>query len=67
MFWVYVLIGFFLALVGGVGMLFALIMGAKPDPSIWKMIAVFLLPALGYWMGLIGAFLYGLGEAFKGG
>ena len=68
MFWVYVLIGFVLAFLGGVGTMFTVVFGTDPHAQNgWRLAAVFLLPVLGYWVGIVMSFLYALGEAFKGG
>ena len=69
MYWLYLILACIVAFVGGIGMLFGMVYSGT---TIWNyktltIITLFLMPALFYWLGIISAFLYALGEAFKGG
>jgi hypothetical protein len=68
MIWIYALIGFVLAILGGIAMMTAVVYGTDPHAGrTWGIVALFILPCLGYWFGIIASFLWALGEAFKGG
>ena len=67
MWWVYILIASVLAFIGGIAMCFTEIWSGTNDYNPWKVLALFLIPVVCYWLGIIGAFMYGLGQAFKGG
>ena len=66
MYWVYIAIACILAFLGGLAMCWVEVWSGTNDYNPWAVAALFITPAIFYWLGIVGMFLYGLGQ-FKGG